>query len=174
MEASLEHLKSKGVIVDEIIEFTDHAAAQYKSKTVFHKMTKYDIPVTKHYFTVRHGKGPSDRAGGNFKCFIIKTIKIDIIHLKTCEDIVEYCTLKFNKQTVCTEEKENHSLKKVFYHKEIPRNSECPKLKVIPNTRKLHCIRNTGHDGILEKKRTHHAVVHNVNITLDHVKIHIV
>ena len=96
-EASLEHLKSKGVIVDEIIEFADHVATQYKSKTVFYKMTKYDIPITKHYFTVRHGKGPSDTAGGNFKCFIIKTIKIGIIHLRACEDIVECCTLKFNK-----------------------------------------------------------------------------
>ena len=66
-EASAEHLKSQGVIVDEIIKFTGHAAAQYKSKTVFYKMTKYDIPVTKHYFTVRHGKGPADRAGGYFK-----------------------------------------------------------------------------------------------------------
>ena len=55
MEALVEHLKSKGVIVHEIIEFTDHATAQYKSKTVFYKMTKYDIPVTKHYFAVRHG-----------------------------------------------------------------------------------------------------------------------
>ena len=153
MEASVEHLKSKGV-VDEIIEFTSHAAAQYKSKTVFYKMSKYDIPVTKHYIAVRHGKGPADRAGGNFKCFIIKIIKIGTVDLRTCEDILEYCTLKFNKEQVCTEEQQSHSLRKVFLHKDIPRNSECPKLKVVPNTRKLHCIRNTGNEGILEKKDT--------------------
>ena len=55
---------------------------------------------------------------------------------------------------MCTEEQESHSLRRVFYHKDIPRSSECPKLKVVPNTRKIHSIRNTGNEGILEKKDT--------------------
>ena len=55
---------------------------------------------------------------------------------------------------MCTEQQESHSLTRVFYHKDIPRRSDCPKLKVVPNTRKIHSIRNTGNEGILEKKDT--------------------
>ena len=48
-EASLEHLKQKGVEINEIIQFSDHAASQYKSKTVFYTVSKYDIPMTNHF-----------------------------------------------------------------------------------------------------------------------------
>ena len=108
LEASVEHLKQKGVEIKEIIQFSDHAASQYKSKTVFYKLSKYDIPVTNHFFAVRHGKGPANRAGGNFKVFILNTIKIGTVHLSTLEEIAEYCCLKFDKQVVCTAEKISH------------------------------------------------------------------
>ena len=129
LEASVEHLKQKGVEIKEIIQFSDHAASQYKSKTVFYKLSKYDIPVTNHFFAVRHGKGPANRAGGNFKVSILNTIKIGTVHLSTLEEIAEYCSLKFDKQVACTAEKISHSLKKVFLHKEITRDKTLPKLK---------------------------------------------
>ena len=152
LEASVEHLKQKGVEIKEIIQFSDHTASQYKSKTVFYKLRKYDIPVTNHFFAVRHGKGPADQAGGNFKVFILNTIKIGTVHLSTLEEIAEYCSLKFDKQVACTAEKISHSLKKVFLHKEITRDKTLPKLKRVIDTRKLHSIRNTGHEDVLEKK----------------------
>ena len=152
LEASVQHLKQKGVEIKEIIQFSDHAASQYKSKTVFYKLSKYDIPVTNHFFAVRHGKGPANRAGGNFKVFILNTIKIGTVHLSTLEEIAEYCSLKFDKQVACIAEKISHSLKKVFLHKEITRDKTLPKLKRVIDTRKLHSIRNTGHEGVLEKK----------------------
>ena len=46
LEASVEHLKQKGVEINKIIQFSDHAGSQYKSKTVFYTLSKYDIPVT--------------------------------------------------------------------------------------------------------------------------------
>ena len=95
---------------------------------------------------MRHGKGPADRAGRNFKVFILNTIKIGIIPLTTLEEIAEYCALKFDKQIACTDEKPSHSLKKVFLHKEITRDKSLPKLKRVIDTRKLHSIRNTGHE----------------------------
>ena len=36
LEASVEHLKQKGVEINKIIQFSDHAASQYKSKTFLH------------------------------------------------------------------------------------------------------------------------------------------
>ena len=54
-------------------------------KQFFYKLSKYDIPVTNHFFAVRHGKGQADRAGGNFKVFILNTIKIGTVHLSMLE-----------------------------------------------------------------------------------------
>ena len=105
-------------------------------KQFFYTLSKYDIPVTNHFFAVRHGKGPADRAGRNFKVFILNTIKIGIIPLTTLKEIAEYCALKFDKQITCTDEKPSHSLKKVFLHKEITRDKTLPKLKRVIDTRK--------------------------------------
>ena len=64
---SMEHLKKKGVKIREIVEFTDHAANQYKSKSAFLMMLQMKIPICQHYFGV---KGPLDCAGAHFKKFI--------------------------------------------------------------------------------------------------------
>ena len=66
-QTSIEHAQNKGIPIEEIIEFTDHSALQYKSRYTFYYMMKLGIPCTRHYFGVKHSKGPSDRAGGNFK-----------------------------------------------------------------------------------------------------------
>ena len=64
---SIDHLKGKGVPIQEIIEFTDQASGQYKSKFTFYTITKFDVPYTRHFYGVKHGKDPSDRSGGQFK-----------------------------------------------------------------------------------------------------------
>ena len=64
---SIDHLKGKGVPIQEIIEFTDQASGQYKSKFMFYAIMKFDVLYTRHFYGVKHGKGPSDRSGGRFK-----------------------------------------------------------------------------------------------------------
>ena len=93
--ASIEHICKKGIPMEEIIEFTDHASSQYKSQYTFHYVTKLDIPCTRHYFGVKHGKGPSDRAGGNFKRTIRAAVKAghELLHVNAVE---EYCKVNFD------------------------------------------------------------------------------
>ena len=64
---SIDHLKAKGVPINEIIEFTDQASGQYKSKFTFYAIMKFDVPYTRHFYGVKHRKGPSDRSGRRFK-----------------------------------------------------------------------------------------------------------
>ena len=40
MDKSLEHLKVKGVLINEITEFTDQDASQYKSKQTFYTLSR--------------------------------------------------------------------------------------------------------------------------------------
>ena len=94
---TIDHLKKKDVTTNEIIEFTDHASSQYKSRFTFYYMTLLDVPCTCHYFGVKHGKGPSDRAGVNFKHKIRSAVRAGKIPLST-DAIAEYCRENFDRQ----------------------------------------------------------------------------
>ena len=50
IEESLHHLQRKGIEIKEIIEFTDHASSQYKSRYSFFNVSNMEIPTTRHYF----------------------------------------------------------------------------------------------------------------------------
>ncbi|MCG8627024.1 MAG: hypothetical protein MJE68_34120, partial [Proteobacteria bacterium] len=63
-EKTIQHLRQKGVEINEIIEWTDNAASQYKSCGAFFVMSTFQTPTSHHFFGVKHGKSPSDRAGG--------------------------------------------------------------------------------------------------------------
>ena len=94
-QTSIEHIQQKGILIEEIIEFTDHSASQYKSQYTFYYIMKLGIPCTRHYFSVKHGKGPSDRAGGNFKRTIRAAVKggHELLHANAIE---EYCKVNFD------------------------------------------------------------------------------
>ena len=64
---TIDFLKSKKVPIVEILEWTDNAPAQYKSRNSFQRMLLMAKPITRNYFGEKHGKGPFDRAGACFK-----------------------------------------------------------------------------------------------------------
>ena len=102
MEKCLQHLLDKGVQINDIQEFTDQCSNQYKSKNCFYHISNMKIPVTKHYFTNKHDKGPSDRAGGNFKRWVKRIIKDPHRMMTTCQELAEYSMLYYTRQIKCT------------------------------------------------------------------------
>ena len=145
ISTTIEHLKKKDVAINEIIEFNDHMSSQYKSRFTFYYMTLLDIPCTRHYFGVKHGKGPSDRAGGNFKRKIRAAVRAGNILLHA-DAFEEYCKENFDRQVKCGSDehyekdhdvnekrdvnekcdvnekrRDAHSLFKVYNHKTIER-----------------------------------------------------
>ena len=99
-EKSLEFLKQKGVEVTDIHKFTDHCNNQYKSKRIFHKMRKMKIKIAHHFFAVKHGKGPTDRAGGNFKNLVKRLIKDPKLLTTTCGELAKFYILHYEKHTL--------------------------------------------------------------------------
>ena len=97
---TIDHLKKKDVTINEIIEFTDHASSQYKSRFTFYYMKLLDVPCTRHYFGVKHGKGPSDRAGANFKRKVRSAVRAGKI-LLSADAIDKYCRENFDLQIGC-------------------------------------------------------------------------
>ena len=168
---TIDHLKKKDVTINEIIEFTDHASSQYKSRFTFYYMTLLDVPCTRHYFGVKHSKGPSDRTGANFKCKIRSAVRAGKI-LLSADAIAEYCRENFDRQIGCGSDecdvnecdvnkrdvnkrdvnKQNpHSLFKVYHHSTILRPKKELKLRQLKGSRDyLHAVRNTGIKGVVE------------------------
>ena len=178
ISTTIQHLKDKGITITEMIEFNDHSTSQYKNKFTFNNMTKLDIPCTQHYFGVKHGKGPSDRAGGNFKRTIQSVVKAGYV-LLTADEIEKYCEEHFNHQITCqnhdvqnTEHDVNgehdgdghcvsecdvhrkhdgHSLFEVYNHKVIRKPKNMKDLNTLEGTRDhVHVVRNTGIKGLIE------------------------
>ena len=161
--STIDHLKKKDVTINEIIEFTDHASSQYKSKFTFYYMTLLDVPCTRHYFGVKHGKGPSDRVGANFKRKIRSAVKAGKI-LLNANSVEDYCRENFDRQIECCgsdehyvneryiNEKQNpHSLFQVYNHRKIRRPKKELNVKQLKGSRDyLHVICNTGVKGVVE------------------------
>ena len=167
-DKSIRHLLAKGIRIEEIIEFTDHCSSQYKSKTAFFLLSNLKIPLCRHYFGVKHGKGPSDRAGAHYKNFVRKTVKSGKRFMTSCSDLAKYSQEEYDHQIECDEDRNDersehdgkrkknpaHSLRKVIYTttdmKKLRGKYDDEKLKAITDTRLIHSIRNTGVAAVLE------------------------
>ena len=161
-ETCVTYLTKKNISIQEFIIFTDNCVGQYKSKFIFYWMSKLKQPCMHHFYAPKHGKGPSDRAGGAFKKKMRNYVKVKGVLLST-EDIENYCRRNYDHQVKCGDEdhdegndhhdlsKGPHTLVKVINHPHISRPSTVEKLHLIPGTRDyLNAIRNMGIEGILQ------------------------
>ena len=78
---------------------------QYKNKTVFLHLSNFNIPLCRHYFVVKHGKGPSDRAGSHFRNFVRQTVKSvkEPRSIISCHELAVYSTKTYDLQILCLE-----------------------------------------------------------------------
>ena len=166
---TLEHLRRKNVEIKELIIFTDNCTNQYKSRFTFHFLSMLDIPTTHHFYCSHHGKGPSDRAGGNFKRIIQRAVKANVRLLSTSA-IEEYCRGHYDYQATCdgTGNEDSfpkhdknarrssrvtnvHSQFQCIRHGEILRPEDDESLKTLKGTQKaVQVVRNTGVTGVVE------------------------
>ena len=128
-------------------------SSQYKNRFTFYYMMLLDVPCTRHYFGVKHGKGPSDRAGANFKRKIRAAVRAGNI-LLNADAIEEYCKEIFDRQLECGSDEhyvkerdvnekhdinekhhDAHSLFKVYNHKDIQQPRKELTLKMLEGSR---------------------------------------
>ena len=69
-------------------------------------LTVLEMPNTRNYFGVKHGKGPSDRAGAHYKHFVCSAVKAKKALLVTVESLAEYSIDQYDKQVQCEGEHE--------------------------------------------------------------------
>ena len=157
---TIEFLKSQKVPILEILEWTDNAPCQYKSRNCFQRMSLMKYPITRNFFGEKHGKGPSDRAGACFKTYVSKIVKSKKATFPKIEDLASYCTDNYEQQVECPGNCEGekspktdkiHNLRKIIYSPNID-SKGIDKLVTVDGTRKIHSVRNMGTKGVLEKR----------------------
>ena len=154
---NLSHLKSKGVKIERIHDFTDNAASQYRSRFVWNHLSRFETPWSRHYFAPNHGKAASDRASGFFKSFIRDNILSQNVILKNIDVLNKFTVKYLEKQpsgkNVCLHETQ----RKVIYSKEVIRPTHQYQNSVVPAfkdedgiKRTIHSVRSTGTPGIVQ------------------------
>ena len=140
-----------GVEIEKIHEFSDQAPQQYKSCTVFNDLSESGIPIIHHFFCSRHGKADADRCAGCFKCWAFLEVLSEELVLIDVERLAKHAANKLDNQPKGTECK--HNRKKIFYHHTIERIDVPQGIRPIPETRKIHAVRSTGIDGVVEYRK---------------------
>ena len=126
-------------------------------------LTVMKIPTTRNFFGMKHGKGPSDRAGAHFMNFVSGVVKSKKAMLVSVKDLTEYSMKEYDHQVKCDgkhERDENsksknaaHNLIKVIYTEgKIPHLDSLDQTVTYEGTRNIHTIRNTRVEGIMEKR----------------------
>ena len=121
-----------------------------------------NIPTTRNYFGVKHGKGPSDRAGAHFKNFVSGVVRSKKAMLVSVKDLADYSIKEYDHQVKCNGEHEcvecwkskhdAHNLIKVIYTEgKIPRPNSYDQTVTYKGTRNIHTIRNTGLEGVMRQ-----------------------
>lgn len=138
----LQHLKNKGFVPRQIIQFCDNCAGQYKSKGPFQFISAAGIPTIRMFFGARHGKGPADGAVGRIKRGVTLSIKARQTVIRNAEEFYEFCLTKFEKNHY-REEEGQVFLQEFFYVTDIERTEDIVAVTCV-HTRSFYSIRSTG------------------------------
>ncbi|XP_022108831.1 uncharacterized protein LOC110989048 [Acanthaster planci] len=100
VEEAVKHLREK-LDVTRIMRFSDGASSQYKSRGPFLDiaMAAYDfryIDMEHHYFSSRHGKGPSDGESAVIKSQATNSVKAGTAVIQNASDLASFAK-KLNK-----------------------------------------------------------------------------
>ena len=155
---AVDMLKAKQITVNRIIQFTDNCAVQYKCKAAFDYMSRWDTPIHRNFFGAQHGKGPADGCIGRTVQQVGNASRTDEAYITTPFEFAFYCqenltrdTTRNGKNLIEPEDRNmcQHFQRHFIYVHQIDRTL-CTKAIVLPETMKVHSVRNMGKNGHLE------------------------
>ena len=142
--SAYKHLITK-LDINQVIQFSDQCAAQYKSRVCFDMLSNSEIPTTKVYFGVRHGKGPSDGVTGRVKQAVSRAVQSRKHIIKDVGDFYSFC--KSELETKMEKGCQHHQ--QHFYLVDNIDRSFNSTVKTLNETRKLHAVKSCGKPGEL-------------------------
>lgn len=148
-KTAIRHLRSVGVIVLRVIQFTDNAASQYRSRNAFMLLSEYRIAIQRNTFGSGHGKGPGDSCIGRVVQETAYAVRTGKASIPDGSHFYTFCLRKLATPRVDMDMCQ-HFRRHFFYLHEIIRPEEELYTARIEGTLGLHCVRNTGFPGIVE------------------------
>ena len=145
-DLSLEHLKSKGVVPNYLVIFSDNCSRQYKGKGTFQFHSESESPLLHMFFGARHGKGPADGAVGRIKNAAMRAIKSRQVVLKNAFDFYKFCVSKFKNTDGAFQQK-------FFFVGEIDRKWKELTAHTTHGSSSWSGVRSTGTDMVLEVRQ---------------------
>ena len=149
-KTTMDHLRAKGIVPKQIIQFCDNCAAQYKSKGPFQFISESNIPTVWLFFGALHGKGPGDGVVGRIKAAARRAVKSRKAIIGNAEDFTTFCNEKFHKNVFKPEE-EQHFIQEFFYVTNIDRREKTEAITTA-KTRSFFSIRSTGNFCVIEAR----------------------
>ena len=145
-DAAEKYLRSVGIPVNVIFQWSDNCAHQYKSKYAFDILSTSVAPKMRNYYGEKHGKSAADGIIGRLKMKIDQEIRSGRVILDTTDDIYNYCmkTLKTQPTTGC-----QHYRRHYILIEDIPRPKRTAEPSRVIDTLKIHSVRSTGIPGRL-------------------------
>ena len=120
--------------------WSDGCASQYKSKSSFFFLGKYDVDIERNFFASEHGKSESDGVTGMISKKVSNAIKSRRYLIKNAKDMLDFLSESFEKKTYI------FKLITCADMQPIKDEFESLKYKVLSGncTRKLHQIKPSG------------------------------
>jgi hypothetical protein len=146
-DTAVKYLRTNGVTVTKVIQFTDNCASQYKSRVPFEILSNRDYAIERNYFGAKHGKGPGDAAIGRVKRQVADHQRTEQSNIVDTLSMFEYCdrhlsVTKFDNDCV-------HPSLTFFLVNNIQRTDDTI-ARTLYGTQQYHSVRNTGVPGFIE------------------------
>ena len=91
----LNHLKEKGFVPTQIIQFCDNCEGPYKRKGPFQLISESGIPTVHMFFGACHGKGPADGVVGRMKSAAKRDVKAQRAVIRNAFEFAQFCKQEF-------------------------------------------------------------------------------
>ena len=138
-----EHIKNRGVKVENHVIFSDGCSSQFKSKIPFQYVADsaehFAYPIERSYFGSKHGKSQCDALGG----FIKKKALLHVLSrsglLQSAKDLFDFAVEHLSKELDC----DTHLSRNFFYLSNIVRPDDMDP-NPLKGTLKVHQVRSSG------------------------------
>lgn len=142
-------LKEHGISMEQIVQFVDNCAAQYKSFRPFYFISMCDIPIVRVYYGSGHAKASADSIFGRIKPRVKQAIVSGKVTIKDAKDWYDYCQENFaTKKPV--QGKCQHYRLSFQYLDEIAHKGRL--MKTVTGTFKFHSVRNVQEGMVIESR----------------------
>ena len=148
-DAAENYLRSIGIPVNVIFQWSDNCSNQYKLKYAFDILSTSATPKMTNYYGEKHGKSAADGIIGRLKMKIDQEIISGTVTLDTTDDLYNYCINKLETPPTigC-----QHYRRHYILIEEIPRPKRTAEPSRVMDTLKIHSVRSTGIPGVVEKQ----------------------